>query len=148
MNCDDILKEWEIDCKIDTMDVDISAQQVPELHSKYLNIFIAVTKKQTKLRDYMKKLRHKKKLYYNGQLSKEAMDKLGWDYNPYKGAMKPLKSEQKEWIDVDEDIMKVQETINENDIILETVGSILEQIKWRNQTIRNVIDYRKFIHEG
>jgi hypothetical protein len=82
-------------------------------------------------------------LYYSGKLTKEQMDDFKWDYNPF-GKTKVLKGDFKYYFDSDKDLQKQQTKIKYYEILIETLIDILDNIKWRHQNIRNIIEWRKF----
>ena len=103
----------------------------------------------------MSKLQHKKKeldfkvllrnkwLWYNGKMSKAQIDELGWNYDPLDG-LKILKGEMDYYYDSDQHIQEAQAKIELLKVQVETLKEIMESIKWRHQTIKNMIEWRKF----
>jgi len=82
-------------------------------------------------------------LYYNGKLSKEEIEEKGWDFDPFKG-LKILKGEMDYYYDADVDIQKSEEKVQYWKTITETLTEIVDNIKWRHQTIGNMIRWRMF----
>lgn len=142
-NLESIMKMWKEDCVIDDMNLDHASQQTPMLHAKYLEM-LSLSKLQLKRAEHAQKVLLKDKwLWYNGKMSQERMDELGWDYDPLDG-LKILKGEYDHYYDADLDIQKTIEKITYWKTIISTLEEIVSNIKWRSNTIKNMIDWRKF----
>lgn len=137
--------EWEKDAKIDPIEIDQSSIDIAKLHSKYIGYYAIASKKLIKLEIELTKLKNDKFKYYSGQLTKHEIDSYGWDYDPFGGNKKPLKSELDKWINSDKDVAAKIEEVEIAKLEKEILKEIVEHIKWRAQNIRNVIDYRKFV---
>lgn len=142
-----VLKEWDKDCQIDSMNLDESARLSPNLHSKYLQLY-SVAKLQLKKVEHSQKVLLKKKyLYYNGKMSQEEIEREGWPYDPFDG-LHIIKTNLEYYYDSDLDIQTSEEKVEYWKTVISTLKDILENIKWRQQTIRNIIDFRKFQSGG
>lgn len=143
MDIETILKMWEQDCKIDNSSLDESSRQTPMLHAKYLQL-LAQAKLQTKRSEMQQKSLLKDKwLYYNGKMSKEEIEDKGWEFDPFKG-LRILKGEMEYYYDSDIDIQKSEEKLQYWKTIVETLTEIVDNIKWRHQTISNIIKWKMF----
>tara|TARA_B110000503_G_scaffold143576_1_gene245965 strand:+ start:1663 stop:2115 length:453 start_codon:yes stop_codon:yes gene_type:complete len=144
MTIDDIIEMWKRDAEIEEMNLDESSRLTPKLHAKYLEL-LTVSKLQLKRKDMQQKILLRDKwLYYTGVMEKSEMDERGWDYNPFKGARKPLKSDLGYFYDSDPDLQKSQAGIDYIQSTIETLESIMTNITWRHQTIGNMIKWRQF----
>ena len=76
-------------------------------------------------------------------MPKEKIDQLGWKYDALDG-LKILKGEMDYYYDADPHIQEAQAKIELYKTQVETFKEILENIKWRHQTIKNMIEWRKF----
>jgi len=142
MNLETILEMWSEDCKI-TGSLDESSRQTPMLHAKYLGI-LTEAKLQLKRSEMQQKTMLKDKwLYYNGKMSKEDIEQRGWQFDPFNG-LKVLKGEMDYYYDADVDIQKSEEKVQYWKTITETLTEIVDNIKWRHQTIGNMIRWRMF----
>lgn len=140
---EEVLKMWKEDAVIPEMDLDEASRQTTRLHAKYLELH-SVTRLQIKKREMeQKNLLKDKWLYYNGKMSKEEMDARGWPYDPFNG-LKILRSDLEYYFNADPDLQKSEERIEYLKSIEGALKEIMDNIKWRHQTIRNVIDWRKF----
>lgn len=90
MILDEILKMWSEDVKIDDLNLDEETTKSAKLHSKYLELFTLAKLQLKRNETEMNKLRKNKWLYFSGKMTKEEMDKLGWQYDPFNGMSKPL----------------------------------------------------------
>ena len=143
MLLDEILKMWKEDSTIDEMALDESSRQSAKLHSKYLELLSVARLRLKKLELEFKPILRDKFMHYNGKLSQEEMDRKGWDYNPLNG-LTVLKGDMDKWYDADEVIQTHQMKIAYQEELVSTLKEILDNIKWRHQTIKNMIEWRKF----
>lgn len=144
MQLDELLQLWEKDSKIDEVNLDESSVKSAALHSKYLELY-SLAKLQLKKRELsMANLRKDKWLYYNAKMTKEEMDERGWPYDPFHGMSKPLKSDMDMFYSTDPDIIKLQGQIEYQTTIVEALKDIMDNIKWRHTTIKNIIDWKRF----
>jgi len=138
-----VLNEWSKDCNIDDQELDTSSRETAKLHSKYLQMY-SIAKLQLKKAELSQKSLLKDKwLYYNGKMSSEDIEAKGWAYDPFDG-LKIMKGDMDYYYDSDPEIQKSEEKIEYLKTMVDTLKDILENIKWRHQTIRNMIEWRKF----
>ena len=134
---------WEEDCKISDMKLDDASRETPNLHAKYLRL-LSETKLQLKRVEFKQKTLLKEKwLYYNGKMSQEELEEKGWDPDPFNG-LKVMKGEMEHYYDSDPEIQKSEELIEYWKTTRDTLIDIIDNIKWRHQTIRNMISWRQF----
>jgi hypothetical protein len=142
-----ILDMWKEDSEIEEMNLDESSRETPKLHSKYLELY-SLAKLQVKKAEMNQKILLKDKwLYYNGKMDRETLQSKGWDPDPLNG-LKILKGEMDYYYDADPEIQRSEELIQYYKTIVETLSDITDNIKWRHQTIRNMIEWRKFTSGG
>lgn len=144
MTLDDILAMWSVDSKIDEVNLDETSIKGAVLHGKYLELYSHAKLRLKKREHELAVLKKDKWLYYNGKMSKEEMDAKGWPYDPFNGLVKPLKSDMDIYYDTDADIVKLKMIIEYQQTVVETLKDILENIKWRHNTIKNIITWRQF----
>jgi len=143
INLENILKEWEEDCAIPQHQLDEVSRQTPSLHAKYLQ-YHALAKLQLKRSENNQKTLLKQKwLYYNGKMDEQELRATGWDLDPFNG-LKVLKGDMDLYYDSDPEIQKSEELIAYHKTLTETLSSIVDTLKWRHQTIKNIIEWRKF----
>jgi|TARA_R110001606_G_scaffold19560_1_gene71512 hypothetical protein len=138
-----ILQMWEKDSKIDNTSLDESSRQSPVLHAKYLPLLAEAKIALRRAHAEQKVLLKQKWLYYNGKMNKEQIEAHGWDFDPFEG-LRVLKGEMDYYYDADTDIQASEQKIDQWKITVETLTEIVDNIKWRHQTIGNMIKWRMF----
>ena len=139
----EILSMWEDDCKISNMKLDDTSRDTPNLHAKYLR-YLTEAKLQLKRSELKQKSLLKEKwLYYNGKMSQEELEEKRWNPDPFNG-LKVMKGEMNHYYDSDPEIQKSEELIEYWKTTRDTLTDIIDNIKWRHQTIRNMIAWRQF----
>jgi hypothetical protein len=142
MNLETILEMWSEDCKIEGS-LDESSRHTPMLHAKYLQMLTTAKLQVKRSTMQQKSLLKDKWLYYNGKMSQDEIEAKGWEFDPFKG-LKILKGEMDYYYDADIDIQKSEEKLHYWKTIVDTLTEIVDNIKWRHQTIGNMIRWRMF----
>ena len=143
MNLERILEEWKTDSRIEMNALDASSVQTTVLHAKYLELH-ATYKLKLKDAEFKQAILMKNKfLWYSGKLSKEEIDRFGWDYDPYEG-LKILKGDMAHFVEADKELQESEAKIEYLKTTIDTLKDILENLKWRHQTIRNTLEFKKF----
>lgn len=142
-NLQQILEMWKTDSVIDEMNLDETSRDSAKLHGKYLEILSVNRMKLKKAELEFKVLLKDKWMHYNGKMSKEEIDKKGWDYDPLNG-LTVLKGDMDYYYDSDPIIQEAQAKIEYLKEVCDTTKEIMENIKWRHQNIKNMIEWRKF----
>lgn len=138
-----VLQEWEEDCRISRTNLDEVSRQTPTIHAKYLSI-LAQTKLRLKQAEMdQKRLLKKKWLYYNGKMNQEQIDAEGWDYDPLDG-LKIMKGDMDYYYDSDAEIQQSVLKIEYLKTMISTLSDIVDALKWRHQTIGNMIRWKVF----
>lgn len=144
MNYDDIRSMAEKDAKIDGTELDIESIRIPQLHNKYLNI---LQEEKLVLRNLISKqsvLYRKKWEYYNGKMSKEEMDDLGWD--PFQHNI--LKKDVDIYLDGDQDLNTMKDRVFYQESKLQFLEEVIKELNSRAWKIKNAIEWRKFTAGG
>jgi hypothetical protein len=147
MNIDDIMKQWQADCVIDRNNLDEVSRQTPTLHAKYLQLLSEAKLRLKREEMKQKTLLKDKWLYYNGKLSQEEIDAKGWDYDPLNG-LKIMKGEMNYYYDSDKEIQDSELKVQYYKTCIDTLTDIVDSLKWRHQTIGNMIRWRIFESGG
>ena len=143
MQLEQILDMWKKDSIIDEMRLDESSRDCAKLHSKYLDLY-SVAKLRLKDLDLKYKIILRDKfLHYGGKLSQIELDEKGWNYDPLNG-LTVLKGDMDKWYDADEVIQTHQKKMAYQQELVDTLKEILDNVKWRHQNIKNIIEWRKF----
>ena len=142
LQLNDILEQWKEDCLIE-LPLDESSRNTPKLHAKYLELHVTAKLQLKKSQLEQKSLLKDKWLYYNGKMTQEEIVEKGWDPDPFDG-LKILKGEMDYYYDADPEIQKSEEKIQYFKTVVETLTDIVDTIKWRHQTISNIIKWKQF----
>lgn len=142
MNIDELNLLWETDCAIDEDHLDRESVTTAKLHSKYLRMLMQHKMKIAALQAEYNNLRQRKFRYYRGEMSRDELKEAGWDQ--WQG-IKPMKNEMDEFLKGDSDLNKIDLKIQYIKIMVEALESILNQVKARDWSIRNAIEFKKFL---
>jgi len=143
LKLEDVLEMWKRDAEIDEMNLDSASIQSAKLHSKYLEL-LSITKLQLRKREMgFNTLLKDKWLWYNGKMTKAEQDERGWGYDPLNG-LKILKGDMDYFYNSDTHIQSAKGQIDYLKTLIETLSDIMENIKWRHQNIKNIIEWRRF----
>ena len=134
---------WQEDSTINNNQLDETSRQTPKLHSKYLQLWSTAKLELRRTEFEQKKLLKEKLLYYNGKMDQETLQQKGWDPDPFDG-LKILKGEMDYYYDSDPEIQKSEEKIQYWKTVIETLTEIIDNLKWRHQTISNIIKWKQF----
>jgi len=139
MNIDELYTEVERDIKIDDTELDLESIRTPQLHNKYLKLFTKHSLQYKKLQDDYKVLYRVKWEYYTGKASPEV-----YVENPFE--LKVLKADIGIYMESDKDLQQLGQRMAYTKQIVEYLERILREINNRNWTIRNTIEWKKFLH--
>jgi hypothetical protein len=142
-----ILEMWKEDCQISEFKLDEESRKTPSLHAKYLEIYSLTKLKLRKAELDQKTLLKEKWEYYNGKMDQETIQEKGWKFDPFDG-LKILKGDMERYYDADTDIQESEEKVTYYKTIISTLDEIINNLKWRHSTIKNIIDWRRFESGG
>ena len=144
MKLTSIQEMWKKDCQIDDIELDASSLNVPKLHAKYSEILASKKLTQIQYEHQLKDLQKDKWLWYTGKLTQEEIQEKNWDYDPFKG-LTILKSDYDKFFGADKDIQKLVEKLEYIKVTVDYLQDVVSQLTWRHQTIKNIIEWRKFM---
>ena len=139
MNIDELYIEVERDIKIDDTELDLESIRTPQLHNKYLKLFTKHSLQYKKLQDDFKVLYRVKWEYYTGKASPKV-----YEENPFE--LKVLKADIGIYMEADKDLQQLGQRMAYAKQIADYLERILREINNRNWTIRNTIEWKKFLH--
>lgn len=145
MTLDEIVSEWDRDSWIDENHLDREAIASSKLHSKYIKYLIDSKLKAASLQNEYNILRQKKFRYYRGEMTRSELTQEGWDQ--WQG-IKPIRSEMDEWLTGDHDLNRIKIKMEYIKVMVDSLESILGQIKGRDWAIKNSIAFKVFIAGG
>ena len=144
MNLEELRKEWSKDCEIDDIELDKSSLEVPKLHAKYQEFLTDNILVLKNLEFQYNTLLKNKWLWYNGKMSEQQIKELGWEDDPFDG-LKVMKNDMQVWYNADQDLQRMSGKVEYQKIIINLLKECMQNITWRHQTIKNTIDWRKFM---
>jgi hypothetical protein len=137
---DELLNMWAADSVIDRTEPGKALINIPQLHSKYLNI-LSRHRLLAKEADFkysrMKKIKWE---YYTGKLDDDQLQKHGWEPFPF-----VLKSEITTYFESDEDLNRLTAQKMLHEEIVEVCQSILKELNSRTFQLRDFIAWERFI---
>ena len=134
---------WSKDCEISQTKLDESSRATPMLHSKYLELLTTYKLTLKRAEFEQKKLLKDKWLYYNGKMDQVRVEELGWTPDPFDG-LKILKGEMDYYYDSDPEIQDSEGKIQYYKTVIDTLEEIINVLRWRHQTIGNMIKWKQF----
>ena len=139
MNIEELYDEIEKDLKIDDTELDLESIRTPQLHNKYLKLYTKHSLQLKKLQDDYKVMYRLKWEYYTGKAPPEV-----YASNPFD--LKVLRTDIGIYLDADTDLHQLSQRQAYAKEITNYLEKILREINNRNWTIRNTIEWKKFIH--
>ena len=116
---------WQKDCVIDSYQLDDTSRKTPILHSKYIQLW-STAKLELKRAEFDQKTLLKEKwLFYYGKMDQETVKEKGWVPDAF-------------------EIQKSEEKIQYLKTVIDTLTEIIDNLKWRHQTISNMIRWKQF----
>ena len=140
MKLEEIQELWNRDREIDIAELAIESVRIPQLHDKYLKIYIDERIKLKSLEFELSKMVRLKNDYYSGRMAQEDLEKLGWE--PFLG--KILKGEMHSYLEADEDVFRIKTKIVMMEEKINYLDSIVKMINNRGIQIKSAIDWIKF----
>jgi len=142
MELSEIRKLVAEDMPIDDTELDVASINIPQLHNKYLNIYLDEKLVMQKLTSEYNILKKTKWEYYTGKLDQEQLKEYGWEPFP----LKILKQDIDLYMDSDEELQKLANRKVYQKEKLNYLDAILKSINNRQWNIRNAIEWKKFIN--
>ena len=140
MNLDELKVMIKKDLDIDQTALDAESSRTPQLHNKYLVMFMDEKLKLKRMNNELSVLRKNKWLYYTGRMSQEELTQFGWE--PFE--LNILKTEANDMIESDADYIKASEKVNFQEEKVNYLESVIKIVQNRQWQIRAMIDWLKF----
>jgi hypothetical protein len=90
----------------------------------------------------LSKLVRTKTNYYNGRMTEDELEERGWEQ--FQGRL--LKNEISNYIETDDDYIKIKQNIVVQQEKINYLDSIIKQLNNRGFQIKNALDWLKFSH--
>ena len=140
MKLEEIQEFWNADREIDITELATESVRIPQIHDKYLKIYIDERIRLKGLQFELTKLVRLKTDYYAGKLTQEELEKLGWE----QFLERLLKNEISTYIEADADIIKLKKNIVLLEEKIHYLDSIIKMISNRGFQIKSAIDWIKY----
>ena len=140
MKLEEIQELWNRDREIDISELATESIRIPQIHDKYLKIYVDEKIKLRKLQLNLAKISKMKSDYYSGRMSQEELDRLEW--KPF--LVKVLKGEVNSYVESYDDIIKLKETIALMEEKINYIDSVIRMINNRGFQIKSAIDWIKY----
>lgn len=137
---EELLEMWRKDSVIDRTEPGKELINIPQLHSKYLNILSRhrLLAKEAEFKyNKMKKIKWE---YYTGKLDDVQLKHYGWE--PFQFV---LKSDISTYMDSDDDLNKYTASKLMHEEIVEVCQAILKELNSRTFQLRDFIAWERFI---
>ena len=144
MTLDELKQEWKSDCEIDDIELDKSSLDLPRLHAKYSEYLTDTVVQHKNLNLRYSMLLKDKWLWFNGKMDEDRIKELGWSDDPFDG-LKIMKNDMQIFFNADTDLQKLNAQTEYLQIQIDFLKRCMENITWRHQTIKNTIEWRKFM---
>ena len=139
MDLSELQDQVDRDLKIDDTELDMESIRTPQLHNKYLKLYTKYSLQLKKAQDDYKILYRSKWEYYTGKADPDV-------YQDHPFDLKVLKADVGIYLDSDKDIQELGQKEAYIQAIVTYLEKILREINNRNWTIRNTIEWKKFLH--
>lgn len=140
MKLEDIVSDWDKDCKMDETELGEESTNIPVVHNKYLKIYIGENAQLKRMFAQRSKLKRTLQEYYLGELDQDELEELGRDQF-YK---KLLKNEVDTYIESDDDFIELNLKVALQQEKVNYLDAVLKSINNRGFQIKNAIDWLKF----
>lgn len=140
MKLEEIQNLWSNDSQIDRTELGEESLRIPQLHSKYYNLFSAERLRLRNLENEYKRFYKAKFEYYNGVMDEEELK--NWEWEPF--ALRILKSDLNIYLEGDKDLIKAKQTIEIQREKVEFLESIIKNLPARGYQIKAAVDWEKF----
>ncbi len=131
---------WDVDSKIDDLELDLESLKIPQLHSKYMKIMNDENRILNRMMFTHKMLEKDKFEYYSGKMCEEDLEERNWQ--PL--TLKIIKGDIPKYIEGDPDIIQNLVMIGDQREKVGLLNSIVGSINNRSFQITNAIKWKQF----
>lgn len=140
MDTNDISTIWAADAPIDETNLVGESKRIPNLHSKYYNMYYREVLRVKKLKAEYKELELAKREWLDGSMPEEDLRDRGW--KPQQ--KKIIRQDIDKYLQADKEIIKLSLTIDFHTANANYLEDIIKTIHSRNFIIKSMIDMLKF----
>lgn len=141
MNLNNIKEMVSRDCQIDDTQLDSESLRLPQLHNKYLNIYLDAKLILERKENEFRRMRKLKWEYYTGKMDEETLRRMNWQPFDYK----ILKQDIPIYMEGDDELIELAEKVVYYKELCQYLDSVVKEITYRHHKIRNAIDWKKFL---
>ena len=139
MNSDEILEEWGTDAPISQTELTKASREIPVLHHKYATIYANEKRLLNRMKIALKKLKAQKQEFLANP-TQEDYDR-GWKYPD----RKLLKNEHDGFLRGDNDLLKAELKVLDQEDKVAMLQDILGMIRWRHNVIKEIREERDYL---
>lgn len=140
MELEKIVELWDKDCKIDDTELGVESTKIPQLHNKYMKIFMGERARLFQLNAEVKKLKRKLGEYYLGEMDRDELE----EFQREQFFKKLLKNEIDMYIESDQQMIDTVLKYSMQEEKVNYLESIIKSINNRGYNIKNAIDWLRF----
>jgi hypothetical protein len=119
--------------------------KTPQLHSKYLEIYMQVKGRMVSAETKYNKLKFLRKKYYRGEMTLQELTQYGWDQ--YQG-LKMSQSEFNSMAEIDPELVDEYAKVEYWKTMVNGLEYIMKQINQRDWSVKSLIEYNKLMLGG
>ena len=138
MTLEELQELADKDIKLNDTELDLESLKTPQLHNKYCKFHNKFNTLLKQAEDQLSVLRKEKWEYFTGKA-----DPSVYQAKPFN--LKILRQDVDKYIDSDEDIIKLKQKSDYLNTVVDFLDRTVRQISNRTFTIKNAIDWKKFI---
>lgn len=135
-----IVEMWDKDCKIDETELGTESTKIPQIHNKYMKIYMGERAVYFKMQAELKRQRRKLSEYYLGELDLPDLKEMGRDQF-YK---KLLKNEVETYVESDSEMIETVLKVSMQGEKINYLEAILKSLNNRGFNIKNAIEWLRF----
>jgi len=140
MKLEDIVSEWDKDCKIDETELGDESTKIPVIHNKYLKIYVGENAQLKRMYAQRSKMKRTLSEYYLGEMDQDELEEFGREQF-YK---KLLKNEIETYIESDDSWIEINLKVALQQEKVNYIEAVLKSINNRGFQIKNAIDWLRF----
>jgi len=140
MKLSEIQEQWNRDCNIDRTELGEESLRIPQLHSKYYNIFSAERMQYRKMEADAKEMYRHKFEYYAGTIDHDTLKMYGWEPN----GLKILRADIPMYMESDQEYKTLLLKLEMQKEKVEFLESIIKSLPARGYQISQAIAWEKF----
>jgi len=145
LKIEQVIEMWQQDAKIDDVELDTEALNVPVLHGKYLKLYYEQKLRLKRYKIQYKTLNKQLSEYYRGELNNpEDLKSIGRE--PWEKHV--LKADVQQYIEGDQEMIDLVTRMVYQEQVVSLLEDIMKSINNRGFQIKNAIDWRKLTHFG